>query len=738
IPQERLIFAKQALQQREARLAVLRTLPTPSQKDARQTRSERKIPDPRLEFQKESTPKSPTPPPVVEEEISFDPLESSNISEMMKAEVKYEISIPEFIDDMEIEEVLEEEAKQDQKMEIVKHELKIETPTFKFQPYVLPPPETLPEEQCLSFIKTTLGNILEIESKLSSEAKGNRSNVVLTTLSNGQRMTKAQLHVMAVRLLTRGLEFSDDTTEKINDKLREMILQYILEDFKNRMEFALTWLDEEWFHDSIKLREDPTHKSNYVNWLSRLLDRIMPALEDRTYTQFLLDIPELVEDVVDRIKIFCNDPDRFDEKEILFSSCELIDLRPPARSFCMKILLAYCLHKDDNTRASAIIAANKWYPNHPELSQEIESFALESLKQLCDENLPPLFDYHYHVSGTVDTRIIVEDNSETRKWNQQDVDRYINLFFSLCAKKNELFREYGFVVAYDLTNFTRSTIESKHSSLLLRLISVYIQTSEPMQVMIRKNAQKIIDTIGLPGLLQLFRTFPNGAEDLVLKMLVVFTNKAGPPPAQLINISKTVITQRNLDGRFLFPIISYFEKDEIFRYLPKVITTLDATDKQRDIVKKVFLKILTPPTGGVAQITPRELLIYLHQIDKNEVSIKQSVEAIHICFLLPNIFNQQILGAVLQHLSDQSELPTTFMRTVTLSVRAHHTLAGFVNDMLIRKVTDVWKNETQIQDILKQRDPALLKALKRSMENLKPDQRSRVPQYLLELLEIGA
>lgn len=51
-------------------------------------------------------------------------------------------------------------------------------------------------------------------------------------------------------------------------------------------------------------------KSNYSIWLCRLLDRIMPALEDRIFTQFLLDVPELFEDAVDRIKIFCNDPDR--------------------------------------------------------------------------------------------------------------------------------------------------------------------------------------------------------------------------------------------------------------------------------------------------------------------------------------------------------------------------------------------------------------------------------------------
>jgi len=98
----------------------------------------------------------------------------------------------------------------------------------------------------------------------------------------------------------------------------------------------------------------------------------MPALEDHIFTQFLLDVPELFEDAVDRIKIFCNDPDRwvyisrliyktspklimlfyikiffyFYRSSLGFATLsELIELRPPARPFCLKILLAYCLHK---------------------------------------------------------------------------------------------------------------------------------------------------------------------------------------------------------------------------------------------------------------------------------------------------------------------------------------------------------------------------------------------------------
>jgi hypothetical protein len=45
--------------------------------------------------------------------------------------------------------------------------------------------------------------------------------------------------------------------------------------------------------------------------------------------------------------------------------------------------------------------------------------------------------------------------------------------------------------------------------------------------MIRNYSQKIIDVIGLAGLLELFQTFPDGAEDFVLRLLIVYTNKTG-------------------------------------------------------------------------------------------------------------------------------------------------------------------------------------------------------------------
>ena len=60
-----------------------------------------------------------------------------------------------------------------------------------------------------------------------------------------------------------------------------------------------------------------------------------------------------------------------------------------------------------------------------------------------------------------------------------------------------------------------------------RLLDVYVKTSEPVKNMIRKHAQKLVDIIGLNGLLETFQNFPDGSQDLVLRMLIVYTNNIG-------------------------------------------------------------------------------------------------------------------------------------------------------------------------------------------------------------------
>lgn len=65
-------------------------------------------------------------------------------------------------------------------------------------------------------------------------------------------------------------------------------------------------------------------------------------------------------------------------------------------------------------------------------------------------------------------------------------------------------------------------------------------------------------------LLTIMRQCPEGAESLALRVVTIFTEH-GRPSAQLVALIKGLITERNLDARFLIPIIAEMDK---VKFLP--------------------------------------------------------------------------------------------------------------------------------------------------------------------------
>ena len=66
-----------------------------------------------------------------------------------------------------------------------------------------------------------------------------------------------------------------------------------------------------------------------------------------------------------------------------------------------------------------------------------------------------------------------------------------------------------------------------------------------------------------PRLLTLMRNFPAGAESLTLRILTIFTEN-GRPSAPLVSLVKGLMAERDLDARFLIPIIAEMDKVHMF------------------------------------------------------------------------------------------------------------------------------------------------------------------------------
>ncbi|CAG8496504.1 9364_t:CDS:10 [Ambispora leptoticha] len=694
-------------------------------------------------------------------------------------------------------------------------------------PFSLPPPGPLSFEECRSLMKSRVKSIFNAETRLPTGGMTTKIDSGPKTSEQSESyvspgMTKSQWMMIISRLLTRGLNTdweiinepesptkSDDTksvaktetdahmeevqsktepedilsdVKKIeekkeeskeqvesgkeidardikekNDELRELMMKYILEDFRGRMELALTWLYEEWYHDNIMLRNSSSYSANYAKWLRRLLDAAMPALEakDQTFSSFLLDVPELPEDVVDRVKIYCNDPDRM---QLGFSTLsQLIEMRPPVRQCAMNILLQYSIHKDRITRSSAIVTLRKWWGAHDnsQIAAEIQSFAIKSLNELCLESPPLPYDYHYHLGSPVaeqgsssaerldqvTSATTISGNDElTRKWTEQEITKRLELYLALVAKQHELLSE---------------------------LFNAYKNASIFVRKIMTQNMIPVIKSIGMnsPKLLQLIRNFPEGCDTLALKMVVSLTSAMRPSP-QLVSTVKSAMEQRNLDSRFLIPIISALEKNEIIVHLPKVINILDGTETQKRPVKEVFTtgSTTTPPAQPTtAPLIPSELLLALHHMD-GQVSQAKLAEAIKVCLSMTNIFKSEVLAVVLQQLVDEPELPNLIMFTLYQSVNSYKRLIGFVTNLLSRLITkkvwdnpDLWKGfikcckitlpnslpvlsqlpMEKLQMVL-QMDPSFKEPLKKHVQNSwnENQRRNRMP-YLTSLLEIN-
>lgn len=94
----------------------------------------------------------------------------------------------------------------------------------------------------------------------------------------------------------------------------------------------------------------------------------------------------------------------------------------------------------------------------------------------------------------------------------------------------------------------------------------------------------------------------------------------------------------------------------------------------------------------MSPITPAELLIALHTIDPSKAELKTVIKATSLCFAEKQVYTQETVAVVMQHLMEMTPLPTLLMRTVIQSLALYPRLSGFVMNILQRLILkQVWK-----------------------------------------------
>ncbi|KAI2466228.1 hypothetical protein F4781DRAFT_406363 [Annulohypoxylon bovei var. microspora] len=252
-------------------------------------------------------------------------------------------------------------------------------PTFR-----LPPPPKLNPEQAAKVGQGSISRVFStmrtLEDPAVKKAKAGINRLAASSYDRDSWIT------IITRLATRaaaGLDMSEEDEDnkgalplpQLSDSIREMLFNYVLEDFRKRIDISVSWLSEEWYNDKVQQRATSSlpvpHSvpAHYEKWALRLLDGFIPYLhgQDKVLTRFLSELPELNPTILSRIKTLCRDPSLVSLS--LTSLYYLVMLRPPVRDLALDTIQDIWTDYED-TRPLAAKYLQKWRPGFLEAAQK--------------------------------------------------------------------------------------------------------------------------------------------------------------------------------------------------------------------------------------------------------------------------------------------------------------------------------------------------------------------------------
>ncbi|KAI0402044.1 mRNA cleavage and polyadenylation specificity factor complex subunit [Xylaria palmicola] len=256
-------------------------------------------------------------------------------------------------------------------------------PSFK-----LPSPPTLDPEQAARVgqgaIVRVFSTMHTLEDPSSKKSKAGLNRLAASSYDRDSWVT------VLTRLATRANAGLDETlvkdegtalalpTVSMSDSIREMLYAYVLEDFRKRIDVAVTWLSEEWYKERVQQRFAPSPNrpldvpGNYEKWTLRLVDAFLPYLhsQDKVMTRFLSELPELTVSILSRLTTLCRDPSLVNLA--LTSLYYLVIFRPPVRNIALDTVQDIWTEYED-ARPTAAKYLQRWRPGFVEAVQQSAS-----------------------------------------------------------------------------------------------------------------------------------------------------------------------------------------------------------------------------------------------------------------------------------------------------------------------------------------------------------------------------
>ncbi|KAL8604874.1 hypothetical protein ACOMHN_028502 [Nucella lapillus] len=445
-------------------------------------------------------------------------------------------------------------------------------------------------------------------------------------------------------------------TSQFGGRLRDILLEHIFSDLRNRFDVAFLWLYQEYVNSQgFNMTATPGKAidlSSYDECLTRLLKAIseMPDQKDGLFHRLILEAPVITDNAMQMVRRLCFMTERTEAGMKTLRS--LIVMRPKYRLGFLDIMLTFTSSDRPEIRNPAIQTAQTLYEN-AHLKPNIEIYAVKQLKKLLSEK--PVIDNKNWMGAFPD---------ENEGWTEDTIKSHLYLYLGLLPSNHALIHE---------------------------LANVYTATSADIKRTILRVLEGPVRGMGMdsPELLTLVENCPKGSETLVMRVIHILTDKAVPSP-ELVERIRDLYHKRVPDVRFLIPVLNGLSKKEVISALPKLIKLNPM------VVKEVFNRLMgahiSANASYVSPLTPDELLVALHNIDTNKCDMKTIIKAANLCFSERSIYTQEVLAMVMQRLMDQTPLPTLLMRTVIQSLSMYPRLQGFVLNILQRLIVkQVWQ-----------------------------------------------
>ncbi|KAH6638005.1 hypothetical protein C7974DRAFT_422942 [Boeremia exigua] len=265
-------------------------------------------------------------------------------------------------------------------------------PSAALAPYTLPEAPPLTEQEVQRYGDMTVYRAFGMLGSIDDAQKSKIAKGGFNRLAASDYGRDAWVTILS-RLATRASAGLEDPQEgikdehainnakgtlSISDTVRDGMYNYIISDWKKRIDVATLWLNEEWYNDTVLAQSKDVATNgtangdtftsvlnapngNYQRCALRLIDGILPYVEhtDKIILRFLSEVPALNYELLIRLKKMAEDPERID---LACSALHYLHMfRPPVRDIVVNVLTEI-YQTNDRARPSAKKLLARWKP----------------------------------------------------------------------------------------------------------------------------------------------------------------------------------------------------------------------------------------------------------------------------------------------------------------------------------------------------------------------------------------